>query len=80
VTRPGGRIVVSFLDRAIELHRKRAGGWLGQIYNRLHGTSVKNGVLDRREIEGWARDLQLTVQFHGSEQIGQSYCVFTKPA
>ena len=40
---------------------------------------MKNVVLDRSEIEAWARDLRLGLQFHGPERIGQSYCVFTKP-
>jgi ubiquinone/menaquinone biosynthesis C-methylase UbiE len=79
VVRPGGRVVISFLDAAMELHRQAAGGLLDQILHRLRGTSVKNVVLDRREIEGWARQLRLAVAFHGPERIGQSYCVFTKP-
>ena len=80
VTRPSGRIVISFLDRSLEIHRQAAGRLLDQIYVRLRGISVKNVVLDRGEIEGWARDLRLALQFHGPERIGQSYCVLVKPA
>jgi ubiquinone/menaquinone biosynthesis C-methylase UbiE len=79
VLRPGGRAVISFLDSGLELHRQAAGGFLDQLLHRWRGTSVKNVVLDRREIESWARDLRLGLQLHGPERIGQSYCVFTKP-
>jgi ubiquinone/menaquinone biosynthesis C-methylase UbiE len=78
VIRPGGRVVISFLDASLELHRKAAGGFLDQLLHRWRGTSVKNVVLERGEIEGWARDLRLGLQLHGPERIGQSYCVFTK--
>jgi ubiquinone/menaquinone biosynthesis C-methylase UbiE len=80
VIRPGGRVVISFLDAALEAHRRAAGGVLDQLLHRWRGNSVKNVVLARGEIESWARDLGLTVAFHGPERIGQSYCVFTKPA
>jgi hypothetical protein len=72
-------VIISFLDNALQLHRQAAGGFLDQLLHRWRGTSVKNVVLTRCEIEGWARDLQLSVAFHGPERIGPSYCVFTKP-
>ena len=79
VIRPGGRVVISFLDAALEAHRQAAGGFIDQLLHRWRGTSVKNVVLARSEIEAWSRELGLTVAFHGPERIGQSYCVFTKP-
>jgi ubiquinone/menaquinone biosynthesis C-methylase UbiE len=78
VMRPGGKIIVSFLDAANETHRRMAGTAFNQIYNRIRGWSVKNVLLDRAMIEQWARDLRLDVKFHGTERLGQNYCVFTR--
>jgi SAM-dependent methyltransferase len=78
VMRPGGKIIVSFLDASNETHRQAAGTAFGQLYNRIKGWSVKNVLLDRGTIEGWARELHMSVTFCGPERLGQSYCVFTK--
>jgi SAM-dependent methyltransferase len=79
VLKPGGKLIVSFLDKTIDLHRKVTGGWLFQLRERFGRRSVKNVVLDRKAIEAWGRDLNLGIAFFGPERIGQSYVVFTKP-
>jgi ubiquinone/menaquinone biosynthesis C-methylase UbiE len=79
VLKPGGKLIVSFLDKTIDLHRKVTGGWLFQLRERFGRRSVKNVVLNRKAIEAWGRDLNLAIAFFGPERIGQSYVVFTKP-
>jgi hypothetical protein len=66
--------------RRIVAHRRRAlrPRAVDQLLHGSRGTSVKNVVLARREIEAWARDLQPAVALHGPERIGQSYCMFAK--
>jgi ubiquinone/menaquinone biosynthesis C-methylase UbiE len=80
VTRPGGQIIASFLDPALDAHIELAGSWLRQAVGRIRGTMVKNVMLSRNELQAWADALRLDARFVGPERIGQSYCVFTKTA
>jgi ubiquinone/menaquinone biosynthesis C-methylase UbiE len=79
VLKPGGKIIVSFLDKTLKIHRKAAGGAVSQMVNRLRRRSVMNVVIDRAQIAAWAADLQLVPAFSGPERLGQSYAVLTKP-
>jgi SAM-dependent methyltransferase len=79
VVRPGGKIILSFLDTELETHRRAIGTMMHQIIVRMRGISVKNVVLHRATINDWARQMGLIVQFFGPEKLGQSYCVFSKP-
>jgi ubiquinone/menaquinone biosynthesis C-methylase UbiE len=78
VLKPGGRLVASFLDPAIEHDRQAAGSWYLQTKLRLRGQGVRNQLLRPDEIAGWARELSVAAVFHGREQIGQRYVVLTK--
>jgi ubiquinone/menaquinone biosynthesis C-methylase UbiE len=80
VTKPGGQIIATFLDRACEAQVAMAGSWIRQIFSRIRGRTVKNVLLSPIELRAWADSLRLDTQFFGPERIGQSYCVFTKPA
>lgn len=79
VVKPGGLIVASFLDQALELHRAAAGGWFEQLRSRVLATGVKNVMLARDQIQQWAHDRNLDAKLIGPEAIGQSVCVLTKP-
>jgi hypothetical protein len=76
--KPGGSLIASFLDPALEPHRRASGGWLEQTINRLRGVAVKGVTLRREQIEQWARDLALHARFFDHQRIGQSYCVLIK--
>jgi ubiquinone/menaquinone biosynthesis C-methylase UbiE len=78
VLKPGGSLIASFLDPALEPHRRASGGWLEQIVNRVRGGAVKGVTLTREQIEQWARDFALHAQFFDHQRIGQSYCVLIK--
>ena len=45
VLKPGGRLLGSFLDETVEVHRDVAGGWLEQTRNRLHAEAVLSVML-----------------------------------
>jgi ubiquinone/menaquinone biosynthesis C-methylase UbiE len=79
VVKPGGRIVVSYLDRAISHHRSVAGHWVSQLVRRLRGFGTRNILLDRGDLDGWGRHLGLECDFHSPEAVGQSVCVYRKP-
>jgi ubiquinone/menaquinone biosynthesis C-methylase UbiE len=78
VARPGGKVIVSFLDRELSEHRRVAGGWLRQAYCRLIGQGVKNLLLGKDQIAAWAREINLQLEFFGPERLGQSYVILTK--
>jgi hypothetical protein len=78
VLKPGGRVIASFLDPAINAHQQAASSWFTQLKGRLRGVAVKSQLLEPEQIAGWARSLNLTARFHGPQQIGQSYVVLTK--
>jgi hypothetical protein len=59
------------------MHRRAAGRPFEQFIHRLRG-DVKNVLLTRHQIEGWAMSLGLSAQFFGPERFGQSYVVLTK--
>jgi SAM-dependent methyltransferase len=78
VLKPGGKLVVSFLDESIERHIQVIGGWLFQLRERFARRSVKNVALGRQVISAWGRDLDLSIEFFGPERMGQSYVVMTR--
>jgi ubiquinone/menaquinone biosynthesis C-methylase UbiE len=80
VAKPGGLIVVSFLDSTVEHHTKLAGGWLSQTLGRLRGLTVKNFTVSQEQLGEWGDHLGLTATFHGPEFFGQSCCVFRPKA
>jgi ubiquinone/menaquinone biosynthesis C-methylase UbiE len=78
VLKPGGKIIASFLDSSLEMHRAVAGRWINQVINRWRAESVKNVLLDRGQLSQCAASLGLRVEFFGPERIGQSYFVLKK--
>jgi ubiquinone/menaquinone biosynthesis C-methylase UbiE len=79
VVKPGGKIVVSYLDRTISRHRLAAGDWISQLGNRIRGFGTRNILLDRGDLNRWGRHLGLECHFHNPQTIGQSVCVYQKP-
>lgn len=79
VVKPGGQIVVSFLDRAIFHHRSVAGHRISALVNRIIGRGVKNTLLDQEDLTRWGKRLGLECHFDGPEAVGQAICVYRKP-
>ena len=75
--KPGGKIIVSYLDRHDERHRRHAGGTLRQLAHRLLGAGVKNTLLDDATMADFARRLGMAIAFLG-QPLGQSVCVLSK--
>jgi SAM-dependent methyltransferase len=79
VARPGGQIVVSFLDRGLSHHRSVTGGCLAQLSRRIRGVGVKATLLRCGDLKDWGDRLGLQTRWFGPESIGQSICVYRKP-
>lgn len=73
--KPGGTLLFSFLDNDQPEHRSAAGSLLAQLYMRLRAHGVKNVTLTRDQISTWAERSGVSIEFHGPEHIGQSFCV-----
>lgn len=79
VLKPGGKLIVSFLDETIPHHRNVIGGPLFQLKERLRGRSVKNVTSRREDLAAWAEGLGVRApEFLGTNWIGQSCVVLTK--
>jgi ubiquinone/menaquinone biosynthesis C-methylase UbiE len=78
VLRPGGQIVVSFLDRAISEHRIAAGRWVKKLANRFFGLGLKNTIHDSNQLVQWGQRIGLLCQLLGHGSVGQAVCVYQK--
>ena len=77
VLRPGGKIIASYLDKKMDVHRQAAGRLSYQIALRILGRGVKNTLLDDDTMIDFGKRLDMTAQLVASP-MGQKICVYTK--
>ena len=77
VARPGGSVVVSYLDETFPEHRSQAGTWLNRAIIRAHG-HAPNYTTSRLALARLGRATGLACRFLEWSPIGQAICVFSK--
>jgi ubiquinone/menaquinone biosynthesis C-methylase UbiE len=77
VLKPGGKILASYLDRHVDLHRVAAGKWWKQAAARLVARSVKNTLLDKASMRDFGHRLEMRTEFIESA-LGQDLCLYFK--
>jgi ubiquinone/menaquinone biosynthesis C-methylase UbiE len=76
VLKPEGKIVASFLDTSLDVHRKYIAPWYYHIINLIRAETVHNKTHTVGEIEALAASVNLRPQFIGN-RVGQSVVVLT---
>jgi SAM-dependent methyltransferase len=73
----GGKIVASFLDRNVVVHRRLAGSGIRQLAHRMLGDGVRNTLLDEPTMLNFGQRLNADTEFIPSP-MGHKICVYTK--
>jgi ubiquinone/menaquinone biosynthesis C-methylase UbiE len=79
VLKRNGIIIVSYLNPEVAIHVSIVKKWWVQLRRRLRGKDVLNKLLSKEVLKSWSKELNLSVEFLESGDLGSSLCAYRFP-
>ncbi len=79
VLKRNGIIIVSYLNPEVPIHVSIVKKWWVQLRRRLRGKDVLNKLLSKEVLNSWSKELNLSVEFLESGDLGSSLCAYRFP-
>jgi 2-polyprenyl-3-methyl-5-hydroxy-6-metoxy-1,4-benzoquinol methylase len=76
VLKRNGIIVVSYLNPEVAIHASIVKKWWVQLRRRLRGKDVLNKLLSKEVLNSWSKELDLSIEFLESGDLGSSLCAY----